>query len=447
MQINNNGAMIRAKAAHVIDAVVNKGRSLDRAIETANIDDTNSQKSLFKAICYGTIRFYWELKLQLGQYISRPIKRKDNIIETLLIIGFFQIKKTRIPSHAIVAQTVEAVRLLKKPNLTAFTNAILRNFIRSSSKECINSNEEAIFNHPQWLINMFKNSWPHKWQEIIENNNRQAPMWLRVNQKKISSKKYLSKIACSKNLPSEEVGFLGDLDQSICLKNPISVKSLPDFDNGYVSVQDGAAQIAIECLLNDIGGNILDACAAPGGKTGQLLEKINDNSSVTAVDIDPDRVEVIKENLSRLELKAKIITADVADTKSWWDSQLFDLILMDAPCSATGVIRRHPDIKHLKREKDIDALNKIQVNIINSLWSLLKPGGKLLYVTCSVLEEENDLVIKKLQHLHPDVLINNLLLNNNIRDVMHKTNYGYQLLPGTKDMDGFYFSYLEKAIL
>ena len=206
-------------------------------------------------------------------------------------------------------------------------------------------------------------------------------MWLRVNQKKISSKKYLSKIACSKNLPSEEVGFLGDLDQSICLKNPISVKSLPDFDNGYVSVQDGAAQIAIECLLNDIGGNILDACAAPGGKTGQLLEKINDNSSVTAVDIDPDRVEVIKENLSRLELKAKIITADVADTKSWWDSQLFDLILMDAPCSATGVIRRHPDIKHLKREKDIDALNKIQVNIINSLWSLLKPGGKLLYVT------------------------------------------------------------------
>ena len=255
------------------------------------------------------------------------------------------------------------------------------------------------------------------------------------------------KIACSKNLPSEEVGFLGDLDQSICLKNPISVKSLPDFDNGYVSVQDGAAQIAIECLLNDIGGNILDACAAPGGKTGQLLEKINDNSSVTAVDIDPDRVEVIKENLSRLELKAKIITADVADTKSWWDSQLFDLILMDAPCSATGVIRRHPDIKHLKREKDIDALNKIQVNIINSLWSLLKPGGKLLYVTCSVLEEENDLVIKKLQHLHPDVLINNLLLINNIRDVMHKTNYGYQLLPGTKDMDGFYFSYLEKAIL
>ena len=140
MQINNNGAMIRAKAAHVVDAVVNKGRSLDRAIETANIDETNSQKSLFKAICYGTIRFYWELKLQLGQYSSRPIKRKDNIIETLLIIGFFQIKKTRIPSHAIVAQTVEAVRLLKKPNLTAFANAVLRNFIRSSSKECINSN-------------------------------------------------------------------------------------------------------------------------------------------------------------------------------------------------------------------------------------------------------------------------------------------------------------------
>lgn len=447
MSINNNGAMIRVKAAQVVDAVVNKGRSLDRAIEKANLDDDNSQKSLFKAICFGTIRFYWELKLQLGQYVSRPIRRKDNIIETLLIIGLFQIKKTRIPPHAIVVQTVEAVRFLKKPNLTAFVNAVLRSVIRSKSKEFINANEEALFNHPAWLIKMLKNSWPRNWQEIIENNNKQAPMWLRVNQKKITSKDYLKKIAHSLNLSIDEVGYIGDLGQSICLKNPISIKLLPDFYNGHVSVQDGGAQIAAECLLSGNGGRILDACAAPGGKTGQLIEKINDDSEVTAVDIDLDRAEIIRENLSRLELKANIITADVANTKSWWDSKLFDLILIDAPCSATGVIRRHPDIKHLKREKDIDVLNKIQVNIVNSLWALLKPGGKLLYVTCSVLIEENDSVISELRKMHPDVLVNNLLLNNNIHDVMHKTNHGYQLLPGTKEMDGFYFSYLEKAIL
>lgn len=447
MSINNNGAMIRVKAAQVVDAVVNKGRSLDRAIEKANLDDDNSQKSLFKAICFGTIRFYWELKLQLGQYVSRPIRRKDNIIETLLIIGLFQIKKTRIPPHAIVIQTVEAVRFLKKPNLTAFVNAVLRSVIRSKSKEFINENEEALFNHPAWLIKMLKNSWPRNWQEIIENNNKQAPMWLRVNQKKITSKDYLKKIAHSLNLSIDEVGYIGDLGQSICLKNPISIKLLPDFYNGHVSVQDGGAQIAAECLLSGNGGRILDACAAPGGKTGQLIEKINDDSEVTAVDIDLDRAEIIRENLSRLELKANIITADVANTKSWWDSKLFDLILIDAPCSATGVIRRHPDIKHLKREKDIDVLNKIQVNIVNSLWALLKPGGKLLYVTCSVLIEENDSVISELKKMHPDVLVNNLLLNNNIHDVMHKTDHGYQLLPGTKEMDGFYFSYLEKAIL
>jgi len=446
MQINDNGAMIRAKAANVIDMVINKGRSLDRAIEAVNIDDENSQKSLFKAICYGTIRFHWELKAQLNEYISRPIRQKDKIIETLLVIGFFQIKHTRIPPHAIVTQTVEAARLLKKPNLCAFINAILRGFLRSGLKEFIDKNEETIYNHPQWIINLLKNSWPDNWREIIENNNKQAPMWLRVNQKKMTGEKYLHKIANSQNIPIKEIGYIGDFNQSICLKNPIAVKSLPDFDNGFVSIQDGAAQIAAECLLNGFSGRILDACAAPGGKTGHLLEKINDGSSVTAIDIDPDRTKIIEENLKRLGLRAKIINADITDTKNWWDAKLFDLILLDAPCSASGVIRRHPDIKHLKRAEDIHSLNLIQLNIINSLWALLKPGGQLLYVTCSVFKEENDLVIQSFKENHSDVITKNLLLNNNIHDVMHKTMHGYQLLPGTKGMDGFYFSYLEKAI-
>ena len=178
-----------------------------------------------------------------------------------------------------------------------------------------------------------------------------------------------------------------------------------------------------------------------------MLEKINDCSTVTAIDIDPNRTNIIEKNLDRLGLQAKIITADVADTKSWWDAKLFDLILLDAPCSASGVIRRHPDIKHLKREEDIHSLNLMQLNIINSLWSLLKPGGQLLYVTCSVFMEENDLVIENFKKTHSDVIVKKLLLNNNIHDVMHKTIYGYQLLPGTRGMDGFYFSYLEKAIL
>ena len=199
-------------------------------------------------------------------------------------------------------------------------------------------------------------------------------------------------------------------------------------------------------MLNGFSGRILDACAAPGGKTGHLLEKINDGSSVTAIDIDPDRTKIIEENLKRLGLRAKIINADITDTKNWWDAKLFDLILLDAPCSASGVIRRHPDIKHLKRAEDIHSLNLIQLNIINSLWALLKPGGQLLYVTCSVFKEENDLVIQSFKENHSDVITKNLLLNNNIHDVMHKTMHGYQLLPGTKGMDGFYFSYLEKAI-
>ena len=443
----NNGVKIRAKAAIVVDQVVKKGRSLDRAMDKGNLDKDNIEKSLFMVICYGTIRHYWELQADLNKYISRPIKKKDSVIENLIISGLFQIKYTRIPAHAAVTQTVEASKYLKKQNLSAFVNAVLRKYLRSKESAIKHSDEEAIYNHPQWLLDYFKEDWPDHWQEISKNNNIQAPMWLRVNCKKTETKQYLTAIAESLNKSPKETGYIGDLGCSICLNDPIAVNLLPNFERGFATVQDGAAQIAAQVLLDGRGGKILDACAAPGGKTGHLLEIIDDNSSVTAIDIDPKRTEIINANLERLGLTANIISADILDTTKWWNSELYDLILLDAPCSSTGVIRRHPDIKHLKRKQDIDNLNVLQSRIIKSLWSLLKPGGHLLYVTCSILKKENDLVIKYFLKNNLDASKKNLLLNNNINDVMLKTEFGYQLLPGTRGMDGFYFSLLEKAAL
>jgi len=435
--------MIRAEAAVVVKKVIIHNCSLDRILDEPQFHSGQHEKSIFKAICYGTIRHHWELKNKIYQFVERPIRNKDRIIEILLETALFQIEAMRIPHHAIVSQTVEATKLLNKKNLVAFVNGMLREYLRSTKNtDC--DDEEVIYNHPQWIINKIRDNWPGNFTEILNNNNLQAPMWLRVNQKKITAQRYLVELARKENLKVEEVGYVGDLSYSICLNKPVSINYLLDFEKGYVSIQDGAAQIAAECLLQKRKGNILDACAAPGGKTGQLLEMIDGNSLVTAIEIDSNRVGMIAQNLDRLGLHAKIITGDVNESKSWWDRQKFDLILADVPCSASGVIRRHPDIKHLRKEKDILSLQQKQLNIINSIWGLLAPQGRLIYVTCSIFNEENDEVINQFQQKHDNVVLKDLLLNNNILDVMHKTSYGYQLLPGSKNMDGFYFACIEK---
>ena len=440
---SNKGALIRAEAAVVAKKVIIHKRSLDRILEESNFNFGQQEKSIFKAICYGTIRFHWELKNKIYQFVDRPIHNKDRIIEILLETALFQIEAMRIPRHAIVSETVKAAKLLNKNNLSGFVNGMLREYLRST-KNLDSEDEEVIYNHPQWIIDKIRDSWPKYFTKILKNNNLQAPMWLRVNQKKITAQKYLKKLARQGNLNGEDVGYIGGLSYSICLKKPIPINYLPDFEKGYVSIQDGAAQIAAECLLKKRGGNILDACAAPGGKTGQLLEMIDDDSMVTAIEIDSNRVGMIAQNLDRLGLSAKIITGDVNESKIWWNKEKFDLILLDVPCSASGVIRRHPDIKHLRKEKDILSLQQKQLNLINSAWDLLAPNGRLMYVTCSIFNEENDEVINQFQQKHDNVVLKDLLLNNNIQTVMHRTAHGYQLLPGSKNMDGFYFACIEK---
>ena len=439
--INDKGVIVRVQSSLVLNQVIHGKHSLDRAIEQAHKDIDDNEKPLLTNICYGTLRFYWELKAKIDQLLSQPLKKKDKIIENLLQSAIFQIDKTRIPDHAVVSQTVEASRKLNKGHFSSLINGILRTYLRSD-RDIEKITEEIKFNHPNWMIEKIKQDWPLNWEQILKKNNDRAPMWLRVNQKKIETKKYLKQFLTDESKIEADNMQLNDY--AICLKTPISVKYLPGFEEGYVSIQDGAAQLAADILLENKSGRILDACAAPGGKTAQLIENIDSTSTVTAIEIDSKRAELINENLLRLGHSTEVIVGDASDIESWWDSIFFDLILLDAPCSSSGVIRRHPDIKHLRRKDDIYTFQKKQLKIISAMWKILAPKGRLLYVTCSIFKEENDEVMNQFIEKHDNVALQDLLLNNNILEEMIKTRYGYQLFPGTINTDGFYFSCLKK---
>ncbi|MBJ88942.1 MAG: 16S rRNA (cytosine(967)-C(5))-methyltransferase [Woeseia sp.] len=437
MPKNKVGAHIRAEAAKTVHAVISNGRSLDAALSNSEKKSKTVDHSLLRLLCYGTLRYYFRLRGQLNFLLTRPLKAKDRVIESLLLVGMFQITDTRVPNHAAVSSAVEAARILGKPQYTKLVNGVLRNYVRHGIRDKDPEDPEGQLNHPQWLIERLRRDWPDDWLEIIGANDARAPMWLRINRTKAPTVEYL-------NRNSIKGKVLRGFDQAIRLDKPMPVNVLPGFLEGHVSVQDAAAQLAGPWLIGDGGKFILDACAAPGGKTGHLLEIMRSGGALTAVDSDPNRIVKVEETAARLGRDATIVVADSARSSEWWDGRYFDRILLDAPCSATGVIRRHPDIKILRRDDDIAVLAAKQLKMLKELWVTLEPGGRLLYVTCSVLSEENEEVVQIFLDKHDDAKENRLLPNNNIRALMRKRQVGYQILPGTEDVDGFYYACLEK---
>ena len=266
-------------------------------------------------------------------------------------------------------------------------------------------------------------------------------MWLRVNPAHGTAAEYLEQL----ELIGIEGEVMDEAPQAVKLSVPRSVDELPGFADGQVSVQDAAAQFAAPLLLADVSGRVLDACAAPGGKTGHLLELAGDRIELTAIDNDPQRLQLVADNLERLGMDATLIAADASNPGSWWNKEPFDAILLDAPCSASGVIRRHPDIKHLRRAADIDALSALQGQLLDALWPLVAAGGRLLYVTCSLLRQENDAVVAAFLERTSDAREYDMLQDYNIRDLMRDKACGHQILPGTADMDGFYYAGLTKV--
>jgi len=442
---DGRGAGVRAAAAQVVDDVLRKGRSLDDALAGREGGIDERDRGLLRLLCYGTLRFYWRLSAQVAAYLKRAPAGRDAVIASLLAVGVYQLTDTRIGAHAAVSLTVEAARLLGRPRLAGLVNAVLRGFLRDGMPPPQSGDPDLTYNHPDWLIERLRRDWPDHWEGILEANNRQAPMWLRVNRRRESAADYLRRLAAARGKTPEETGeFQAGLDQAIRLAEPWPVEELPGFRDGTVSVQDAAAQVAAPWLLTDGGCRILDACAAPGGKTAHLAELAPAGASIVALDSNAERAAAITENLARMRLDATVRVGDASKPQDWWDSKPFDRILVDAPCSATGVIRRHPDIKHLRRDGDIAALAALQKAILDALWPLLAPGGRLLYVTCSVLRQENEAVIGAFRAGRPEVRESPALPNNNIRALMERSSAGYQLLPGQAAMDGFYFACMEK---
>ena len=435
------GARLRAAAARVVDAVVTAGRSLDAALGEHESPLPDTDRPLFRLLSYGALRRHWSLQEAIDSLLDRPLKRRDSSINALLAVGLYQLAETRIPDHAVVAETVEATRMLRRPKHAPLVNAILRRALRDRILEREPSNDEAMYDHPQWLLDMLAKDWPEDWRAIVAANNSRAPMWLRVNGRHSSAEDYLAVL--------EREGIAGEplagAPQAIKLGSPVPVERLPGFDAGHVSVQDAAAQLAAGWLLDGVEGRVLDACAAPGGKSGHLLELGGGRIALSCLDSDPARLQRVTENLDRLELNATLIAADASKPNEWWDGEPFSAILVDAPCSASGVIRRHPDIKLLRRREDIAALADTQSTILAALWKLLAPGGRLLYVTCSVLASENDAIVAGFLDTHDDAREGPVLHDYNIRDLMRDKACGHQILPGTADMDGFYYAGLLKV--
>lgn len=422
----------RTAAAKTLASVIN-GSSLNQQLPALEARVHEQDRSLYRQLCYGVLRFYPQLSGIANQLIKKTFKAKDNDIYSLILIGIYQLRETRIPDHAALNSTVAAAKGLNKVWAKNVINGILRNYQRNQETltEKLTLAEQT--SHPQWLYERIHQHWPEQAVHIIDNNNQQAPLTLRVNQRKSTVSDYL----LSLEINDIEAKTCMHSQHGIQLTHAMNVMLLPNFEEGAISVQDEAAQLSAELLNCQTGNKVLDACCAPGGKSCHLLE--SGDIELTAIDVDEKRLERVSENLQRLNLNANIICADVGDIDTWWDGTAFDKILFDAPCSATGVIRRNPDIKLHRTPDDIKQLSQLQLQLLHQLWTTLKPNGQLLYATCSVLPEENEQVVAAFCQQQVNAKHLRIDANWGIERA-----FGRQLFPQKNGHDGFFYALLTK---
>ncbi|MCP4320432.1 MAG: 16S rRNA (cytosine(967)-C(5))-methyltransferase RsmB [Alteromonadales bacterium] len=431
---------VRALAAKVLNQVVEQGQSLSQALPAAQKELNPKDKALLQMLCYGVLRTLPRLDFFCRSLMQKPLKGKQRPMHFLILVGFYQLLYTRVPSHAAVGETVNATKALKAPGLKGMVNGVLRSFLREQEVliEKADQQDTLKYCHPGWLVKRLQNAYgEEKAAEIMIENNQQAPMWLRVNNLHHSREQYTAL------LDKAELNSFNAIDDenknALRLEKATDVYKLPGFEDGWVSVQDGAAQLAAHYLGAKEGDLILDACSAPGGKTVHTLELQPEIKQMVAVDADDKRLVRVQENLDRLKLQATVIHGDASKPDDWWSGDQFDRILCDAPCSATGVIRRHPDIRWLRRDSDIAELVNLQKSILNALWDKLKPGGILLYATCSILPDENELQVKSFLESRSDATLIAL------SEQYNSDSQGRQLLPNEDAMDGFYYAKLQKT--
>lgn len=423
-------------AANAVNQVLS-GRNLTLALPAALASFPNAtpqQRGAAADLSYATLRFYGEVNAYLTLLLEKPLT--DDRIQALLLVAIYQLLHDKAEAFTVVNQAVHAVSQLRKPAPKSWAkglvNAILRNFLRKKdalSAQLTNS-EVAVYSYPQWWVNKIRAQYPVHWQAMLAAGNQHPPMTLRVNVNKISINDYLQ-LLVTQDMEATAIG-----GQAVVLNKPLPVEKIPGFSEGMVSVQDYGAQLAAQLLDAESGMRVLDACCAPGGKTGHILEL--SDVELTAMDSDAERLQRVQENLNRLELRANLLAADAAGT-DWYDGRPFDRILADVPCTASGIVRRHVDIKWLRREADVASFTAQQAKILPNLWQLLAKGGKLLYVTCSVFHEENQKQVDKFLSQHPDARQLPLSLGS----CKNLTQQDGQLIPSTAH-DGFFYALLQK---
>lgn len=427
-----SGASSRVAAARVLDAVLHRGRSLkaELAIALPALEDPRD-RALVEAICFAALRQRARYDAALKAWIPKPLPKRDGELRALLQAGFAQIDVLGLPAHAAVDATVEAARALGRTHQAGMVNALLRRALREGLPAA-----EAADAWPAWLKMALRSDWPQDHAAIIAAASTPAPTWLRVNARRLSREAYAQRLIGQ----GMQAVAPQDFADALRIDDSVPVAALPGFAEGEVSIQDGAAQRVADALSAAPGSRVLDACAAPGGKAAHLLER-DPSLRLTAVDSDPKRLRKVAETLARLGLDAgaELRAADAADPPGWWDGALFDAILLDAPCSATGIVRRQPDILLHRRERDLAALSALQARLLDAAWTMLRPGGELLYATCSILKAENEVQIADFLARAPDASAEDL--GDRFGRI---AGAGRQRLPGEEGMDGFFYARLRK---
>ena len=426
------GVQTRVIAARVLDAVLHRGRSLKAELAQAlpALADPRD-RALVEAICFAVLRQPARFEAALSAWMSKPLGYRDGELKALLFAGLAQLDPLKLPAHAALASTVDAARAIGRTHQAGMVNALLRRAQREGIPQI-----EAHAHWPKWLRDRIAADWPQDEAAILDASVAEPPMWLRVNRRRTTPAQYLQRL--------HDAGIAARLDaaagDAVRLDTPVAVAALPGFAEGEASVQDASAQLVADALSPAAGARVLDACVAPGGKAAHVLER-DATVRLSAIDIDAQRLDRVRENLSRLKLGGSIQLAavDAAQTAAWWDGVPFDAVLLDAPCSATGIVRRQPDVLQHRRESDLDSLTATQARLLDALWTTVAPGGVLLYATCSILKAENEAQVEAFLARTPDAVAEPL--DERFGRV---AGAGRQRQPGEGGFDGFYYARVRK---
>jgi len=426
----------RAQAAKALADIALKGVSLREAMDrhASRLPDARD-RALLMALLSDGARWWPRFDAALDRLLDQPLRKKAPVVHALLVLGLVQLEVLELADYAAVAATVEAVRALHRPQFAGLVNAVLRRWQRERAAHlaALDAQPETRHAHPRWLAEAIARDWPAQAEAVLAANNREPPLMLRANRRRTTRAALIERLRLD-GQTAEAHAWLAD---AIVLPHSTDVTRLPGFEDGWFAVQDGAAQVAADLADTHDGMRVLDACAAPGGKACHLVERAD--IELTALEFDAGRADRIRDNLRRLRLDARLVVGDAGDPGRWWNRQPFDRILLDAPCSATGVLRRRPDVRLHRRASDVTAMHAQQARLLAALWPLLASGGRLLYITCSLLRAENEAVVAPFLAAHPDAHAVPFTL-----PVGQAAAVGWQILPGDGDLDGMYYAVLEK---